>query len=189
MALSSRELKIAWLTLGVIGAVLLWIYGIGPIYDGYMQKQEELHKAEELFKNNRQLLAKQPKIEANFKKIEAMFPKDDPNKEPKMSFSEDVDAAISNILPGVNRTVEVVQSESIKDVNEYEFLVLPVRTTGELDKIAQLLKGFDQKGFLIKNIMMRHSKGPDTPDLRLEITLARIVKVQPDEGGPRRRRK
>ena len=85
------------------------------------------------------------------------------------------------------RDIAPVTPDEIKGVKGYEFYVLTMTVFGELDKIAQLLKGLDQKGFLIKNISLFQNKGPDNPELKLDLTLARIVKVEQEEdGGPRR---
>ena len=69
-------------------------------------------------------------------------------------------------------------------MEDYEILTFPITSVGELENIALLLKGFDQKGFLVKNLMITHAKSIDDPDLRLEITLARIVKVDQPEMRP-----
>ena len=71
--------------------------------------------------------------------------------------------------------------EEIKDVNGYEFLVLSFGTTGELPGIATLLKSFDAKGFLVKSITRAQNRGVDNPELKLDMTLARIVKLE-EEG-------
>jgi hypothetical protein len=189
MVLSKRELRILWITIAVGGGTLLWAYGIVPLYDRYKTVSEELTKEEQTFVKNKDKLNRATKIQADYQRIEAQFPKDVPGKRPDHAFSEDVDAAAEAILPGEKRTIEPVQTEEIKDVTGYEFLTLAMGITGELDKIAQLLKGFDQKGFLIKSISLYHTKGVTNPELKLDITLARIVKVEQEEDkGPGRRR-
>ena len=78
-----------------------------------------------------------------------------------------------------------VEHEQIADVEDYEILTFPITSVGELENIALLLKGFDQKGFLVKNLLITHARNIDDPELRLEITLARIVKVEEDRMRPR----
>lgn len=189
MALSSRELRIAWATVAIVVGAVLWQYGVSPLLDNYQQLLEVLEAEEKVFNENKAIMAQKSKIEENYRKIMAMFPKDDPEKDPAAAFSEDVDAAVRAILPGAPCQIEVVERAEIKDVPEYQFLKITVNTRGELEKIAQLLKGFDQKGFLIKNLTVRQTKGIDNPELSLNFTLARIVKVEEEEGGKRGRRK
>jgi len=188
MALSSREKKIVYLTGAIVLGTLIYLEGIEPLYTAYQERQEVLEKERSTYQKNVELLGQAKTIEEGYRRIEAQFPKEDPEKDPEHSFSEDVDAAAEAILPGERRVIEPVQHEEIKGVSEYEFLTLAMNITGELPKIAQLLKGFDQKGFLIKSILLTHSKGVDSPELQCQVTLARIVKVEePTETvGPRR---
>lgn len=188
MALSKRERNILYLTAAVIVGTVIYLEAIEPLYTAYLQRQNELESEQSLFQKNVQLLQQAKSIEEGYRRIEAQFPKEEPGKDPEHSFSEDVDATAEALLPGERRVIEPVQHEEIKGVTEYEFLTLAMNITGELPKIAQLLKGFDQKGFLIKSIVLTHSRGVDSPELQLQITLARIVKVdQPPEPTTSRR--
>ena len=187
MALSKREMNILWLTLALAGVVVLWAYGISPLWETYTTTREVLKKEEAKYVSNRDKLKRAKTIEADYQRVEAQFPKDEPGRRPEYAFSEDVDAAAEAILPGGKRDIAPVTPDEIKGVKGYEFYVLTMTVFGELDKIAQLLKGLDQKGFLIKNISLFQNKGPDNPELKLDLTLARIVKVEQEEdGGPRR---
>jgi hypothetical protein len=181
MALNKRERKILGVTILVVLGTALWTQGISPLYDRYLQLQGNLDTEQALFNKNSMILQDANKIEQGYKRIEAQFPKEEPGKSAEHAFSEDVDAAAESILPGERRNIEPVQHEEIKDVTEYEFLTLAMSITGELPNIAQMLKGFDQQGFLIKTIVLTHSKGVDTPDLQLNITLARIVKIEENQ--------
>ncbi|MCX7018704.1 MAG: hypothetical protein WCK47_09340 [bacterium] len=188
MALNSREKKILCLALSIAGAGLIWWLGIGPLYDEYVRLQGQLEIEAKKYRDNREILKTAHKIEDDYRRIEAQFPKDEPGKTPDHAFSEDVVYAVQNILKDRPFTPGTVVPEDMKDVTGYELLTFPVRVTGELQDIATLLKGFDQKGFLIRNITLAHSRGVDNPDLLLEMTLARVVKKeeQTDSTGPRR---
>ncbi len=188
MALTSRELKIIWLTGGVIAATVLWQAGIAPLWDQYTTRQAILETERAKYMKNVETLNERDKIEVGFAKIEASFPKDDPERAPEDAFSEDVMYAAQNILPGRMPQPGRVEHEKIEGVPGYEFLTFPITSVGELENIALLLKGFDQKGFLIKNLVVTHSRSIDDPELRVEVTLARIVKIPEDEGGPLRAR-
>jgi len=188
VALNSREKKILYLTLGIAAVGLIWWLGVSPLYDEYTRLQGQLETEAKKYRANRDILKTARQIEEDYKRIEAQFPKDEPGKSPDHAFSEDVVYAVQNILKDRPFTPGTVVPEEMKDVTGYELLTFPIRVTGELQDIATLLKGFDQKGFLIRNITLSHSRGPDNPDLQLEMTLARVVKKdEPTEGtGPRR---
>lgn len=186
MALNKREMTILWVTILIIAGVVLWVYAFEPVYQSYSSILADLEKEEKLFKSNVSVLEDTKKIEEDYKRIEATFPKDNPDKLPEMQFSEDVDAAAEAILPGEKRNIEPVQHADIKDVTGYEFLTLAMRTQGEYHKISQLLTGFDQKGFLMKSITLQRPN-IDRPDMTLDVTLARIVKLQMDDESNRSR--
>jgi hypothetical protein len=186
MALSNREQKILYITVALVGAVVLW-WGVAPIWDSYTELRADLEAEKRTFDNNKAVLQRTEQIEEEFRRVEAQFPDVEEGRSPDFAFSEDVAAAVESILPGERRPViQPVQSEAIKNVTDYEFLNLTMTVTGEYEKLAQLLKGFDQKGFLIKSITLDHSN-PDKPELSLDITLARIVKLEEEteEGGGR----
>lgn len=192
MALSKRETKIVYVTLAVVLAAVLWTLGIGPLYDRYAEQQTLLDSEKQTYDKNKKLLSDGPRIQQEYKRVEAQFPKDNPEKRPDDSFPEEVMAAAQAILPGRQPAPGSAEREEIKGVPNYEFLTFPIKTSGELQNIATLLKGFDQKGFLVKSLVVQHSKGIDNPELNLDLTLARLVKVQTeDEGGrfntPRKR--
>ena len=188
MALNARELKILYLTVAVAVGALLWNYGVRPIYENYQLLTARLAEERATFEKNRDILSRTRQIEQDYRQVEATFPQQD-DRNPEDAFSEDVDAAAEEILPGKRRVVEPVKSEEIKGVEGYEFLTLTLGVTGDLESISRLLKGFDQKGFLIKSLSLTHSRGIDEPDLKLDVTLARVVKIeeQPAEGPGLRR--
>ena len=43
--------------------------------------------------------------------------------------------------------------------------------------LSQLLKGFDQKGFLITQLSISQKGGIDNPELDMDLQLSRIVKI------------
>ncbi|MBX7245892.1 MAG: hypothetical protein K1X53_10360 [Candidatus Sumerlaeaceae bacterium] len=185
MALQAREMKILWLTVALSGAALLWMYGISPLYDGYTELAEKLDREAARYKSNIEIVGREKAIEEAYQKVEATFPSEVEGKVPEDSFIEDVDTAASTILPASRRTGGMsVKAEEIKDVNGYEFLVLNFGTTGELPGIATLLKSFDAKGFLVKSITLAQNRGVDNPELKLDMTLARIVKLEEEGDAP-----
>lgn len=190
MALSKRETKILYLTVAIALVAVLWYQGIAPIYDDYLSQQQQLEAEIAKFKDNSRTMADADKIKSEYERIKAQFPKDVAGKKPEESFSEEVMNAAQTILPGRTPQADLVDRVKIAEVDDYEFLTFSIKSIGELQNIAQLLKGFDQKGFLIQKIVLQHQRGVDDPNLSLELTLARIVKVEAqDETGIGRPRK
>ena len=177
MALHARELRFAYATGAAAVAALLWFYGVKPIVERYTELSANLETEESKFKANRDILSRTSKIEEAYRRVEATFPAQD-DRNPDDAFAEDVDAAAKEILPDKRRTVEPAKTEEIKGVTGYEFLTLNMGITGDLDSLAQLLKGFDQKGFLIKSLSIQHNRGIDDKELKLDVSLARIVKTE-----------
>jgi hypothetical protein len=183
MALSKRELRILYLTVAIIFAVVLWTQGIDPIYSNYVQNRDVLDKEEATYRKNVDTLNTAREIEEGFKKIEATFPEDDPDRDPEQVFSEEIVHDAQNIVPGKVPVPGNPQREEIKGVEGYEFLTFPISVSGELENMAQLLKGFQLKGYLIKEMSLQQAKGIDNPELKLDLTMARIVKNDQDEAG------
>jgi hypothetical protein len=184
MALSRRETRILYATLAVVVGATLWTIGIAPLWERFAAEQEVLASERAKYLGNVKTLDSRREIEEGFSKIEASFPKDDPEgRAPEDAFSEDVMYAAQNILPGRVPQAGRVEYEKIEGVPGYEFLTFPITTRGELENIALLLKGFDQKGFLIKSLTLTHAKNIDDPELQVEITLARVVKLDEGDAG------
>jgi hypothetical protein len=181
MALSKREQRILYLTVAIVVGTLLYLQGIDPILTNWSTNQDVLEGEKKKYEDNVQTLNTAKQIEEGFKKIEATFPEDDPDREPEQAFSEEIIADAQSILPGKVPAPGNPTREEIKGVEGYEFLTFAINVEGELENVAQLLKGFDQKGYLIKEMKLSHAKNPDDPNLRLALTMARIVKVEEEE--------
>jgi hypothetical protein len=186
MALNKRERGILWLTIGVFCAFILWQWGIGPLYADYAETSELLETQRKTFEDNRKTLGRAKDTERQYKAIEAQFPKQEEGKRADHGFIEDVISQVEGVLGARPKDIQPVAREKMKDVPGYDFLTFSMRVTGELDKLSQLLKSFDQKGFLIQTLVLLHPD-LDNPQITLDITLARIVKQEEEKKGTRRR--
>lgn len=186
--LSARELRILIVTAILVGGSVTYLFAIEPLLNRYTDLQERLDRERDRFEQNVEILHTALEIEKDYRAVEAQFPQDSDDISPRAAFSEDVDSARQMILPGERSWyIEPVKSEPIPGADGYEFLTLAMSTTGELDQIARLLKGFDQRGFLIRSLTLSQNRGVDSPELRLDLTLARIVKIEDeDPDSPRR---
>ena len=184
MALKPREVAILWTTVAVMVLAVLWYVGIEPIYTNYTDTQELLEKEEKKFADNRDILKERPKIEKEFERIKAAIPRDATDeRSAKDAFSEDVNQLATTIL-GARPGVGIVDVQPMKEVPGFSFLAFPIRATGNLESISKLLKAFDQRGYLIRRVTI-NQRDIDSPDLNLDLELARIVQIEEEkaEGG------
>lgn len=179
MALSKRDTSIVYIMVGLLLAYVLWTFGFAPIYDRYIELNDELTAQQETFEGNQQILQEANEIEEGYKRVEASFPPDVPDRHPADVFSEEVTALVTQIV-GKQPDVSPTSEEAIKGVEGYQMLTFPLAVKGELQNISNLLKAFDQKGFLVRNANITRESNLDKSELTLELTLARIVKI-PDE--------
>lgn len=179
MALSKRDTNIIYIMMGLLMAYVLWTFGFAPIWERYTGLNDELAAQQETFEKNQQTLAEAAEIEEGYKRVEAQFPPDVPDRYPADVFSEEVTALVTQIV-GKQPDVRPTSEEEIKGVQGYQMLTFPIAVKGELKNISNLLKAFDQKGYLVRNATVTRESNLDKNDLTLEVTLARIVKI-PDE--------
>jgi hypothetical protein len=180
-AISKRDQRIVYAMAVVVIGYLLWLFGIQPVYQQYVDLNTDLEKQEVQFTKNQNTLGEAKKIEEGYKRVEAQFPPDVPDKDPADVFSEEVTALVTQQV-GKQPEVRPTTSEPIKGAKGYEMLSFPlfIRDT-ELKPVAEMLKAFDQRGYLVLNCTITRNANLDKSDLQVEITLARIVKPEEPE--------
>lgn len=187
MTLKPRELAILWTTVAVMVLAVLWVVGIEPIYTNYVETQDLLKQEEKKFQDNRDILRGARKIEQEFERIKAAIPRDATDERSAQdAFSEDVNQLATTIL-GSRPGLGIVAVQPMKEVPGFSFLTFPIRATGTLESIARLLKAFDQRGYLIRRVTI-NQRDIDSPDLNLDLELARIVQIEEEKSEARRSR-
>ena len=187
MTLKPRERAILWTTVVVMVLSALWVVGIQPIYASYSETQELLEKEEKKYLENQEILRGARKIEQEFERIKAAIPRDATDERSAQdAFSEDVNQLATTIL-GSRPGLGIVDVKPMKEVQGFSFLTFPISATGTLDSIARLLKAFDQRGYLIRRVSIRQ-RDIDSPNLNLELELARIVQIEEEKSEGRRSR-
>ncbi len=181
MAISKRDSTIAYAMGALLVAYLLWLFGIQPVYDQYTELNDELGTQQQQFAKNQATLGEAKKIEQGYKRVEAQFPPDVPDKDPADVFIEEVAALVTQTI-GKQPIVSPTNNEQIKGAKGYEMLSFPITIKDtELKPVADLLKAFDQRGYLVLNCTITRNGNLDKTDLQVEITLARIVKPEEAE--------
>lgn len=186
MTLSKRDTNI----LVLIGVLLVsagfWQFIFSPLHDSYVELSDNLEAQVKIFEENKSLLDRRDDIELSYRKVEATFPTNE-DGDPRFAFREDVDSSIDELLPNQPKKVEPAKMTEIPQIKEYEKLFLEVATSGNYQKISQLLKGFDQKGFWIAYMRISQPRGIDDAELSLQLTLDRFVKIEAPDAKPTRR--
>lgn len=75
--------------------------------------------------------------------------------------------------------IQPPEKEEIEGVEDYEFITLTVDAKGNLSNVSKLLKGFEQQAVLIRDLSLGSTL--DRPDIDVSITVARLVKSEPEE--------
>lgn len=179
MAISKRDTRILYVIMFGVLAYILWLFGIQPVYQNYADLNSDLERQQAQFEKNRKTLGEARKIEEGYKRVEAQFPADVPDKDPADVFSEEVNDLVNNVVHKVPEIRPAV-SEPIKGAKGYEMLSFPIALRDvELRPVVDLLKAFDDRGYLVLSATISRPANLDKPNLDMvEITLARIVKPE-----------
>jgi hypothetical protein len=189
MRISGRERMLLIVTGTVICAAIVYRFGIGSIYESLRSSSEQLGTVEKTYQRYVKQLDQRDRIERAYGEIEDQFPKRDPGHDPAHQFSEEVDALCSQ-LGFANPNIEPAKERPIEDVEDYRFILLTIKTEGDFASVVRLLKGFDSKSLLIRELTLNSYLDQDR--LRIAVTVARIVKAEkvaePPTSRPRARR-
>ena len=161
-------------------AAIVYKFGIIRVYEGFRFSAEQLRTVEKTYQLYVRQMEQRERIERAYREIEDQLPKREPGRNPAHQFSEEVDTLCSQ-LGFANPTIEPAKEKPIEDVEDYRFILLTVKTEGDFRSITRLLKGFDNKSLLIRELALNSYLDRDR--VRVAVTVARIVKA--DEAAER----
>lgn len=176
-SLSKKDQKILTIMLVLGFGYVLWTFGAEPVFNDYTELSESLTQEEEQYRKNVETLQAADKIELEYKRVEAQFPQDDPERDPSEVFNEDVVKLSEKVLGGLPTKFDPPTPNEIKGVPGYELLIMKLEVNGNLAKIAELLKSFDEKGYLIQQVELNRDNDLTKDSLMVRLTLGRIVKI------------
>lgn len=186
MALSKRDQRTMSITVGLLLAFVVWSFGIEPVWMSYKELTENLESERTKFVENQEMLAEGKSIDEGYTRVEAQFPKDDPERDPSEVFNEEVVDLVEKTL-GVIPQYSPPSTAEIKGATGYEFLILPLTVKAKLGKVSDLLQEFDRKGYLIQTATISRDNDLDKDELTIELNLGRIVRIaDEEETGPAR---
>lgn len=186
MKISGREKFLLLVASVFVFAGLVYKFGIRYAYEGVRSSVEQLGTVENTYQRYVHQMERRDRVERDYGEIEDQFPKRDPGTNPAHQFSEEVDALCSQ-LGFANPTIEPAKEKPIEDVEDYRFILLTVRTEGNFSSITRLLKGFDSKSLLIRELTLTSYQDEDR--INVAVTVARIVKAEEVEQVASNRRK
>lgn len=182
MALSKRDQKTLTIMMVAVLGFVVWEFGIDPVYTSYQELTETLESEQAKYEQNRQTLAEAKSIDEDYARVEAQFPKEDPERDPSEVFNEEVvnlaEAQVGKVSYSPPTTAE------IKGATGYEFLILPLTAKSTIAKTAKLLAEFDSKGYLIQTAKIDRESDLSKDDLTVELNLGRIVKIAEEPAEP-----
>jgi len=183
---SKREKTLLSLTIVIALVGILLQTGAIDYIQNLTTSSGQLDNELATYRKNQEQLSRREFIEKQYKEIEDQFPALEKGQKPEHVFSEDIDRLCKTL--GFNYPViEPPDREDIENVDEYQFITLQVRTSGNLDSIAKLLKGFAEKKLIIKEITLRSTLDSDV--IHAVIKLARIAKVDKEEEAKKQKKK
>ena len=77
-SLSKKDQKILTYIVFMVLAFVVWSFAIEPAYTNFVELNESLEKAKETYTANQETLAEAESIDDGYARVEAQFPKDDP---------------------------------------------------------------------------------------------------------------
>lgn len=181
MALSKRDQRTLSITVGIVLVFVVWSFGIEPVWESYNDLNDKLESERKKWVENQKTLSAGQSIDEDYARVEAQFPKDDPERDPSEVFNEEVVELVEKTV-GTIPDYSPPSTAEIKGATGYEFLMLPLTLRQvQLPKVADLLTEFEKRGFLIQTASITRDSDPDKDNLSLELNLGRIVKIADEE--------
>lgn len=187
MALSKRDQRTLSITVALLLGFVVWSFGVDPVWQSYIDLNDQLEAERKKYVENQKTLSEGAAIDEGYTRVEAQFPQDDPERDPSEVFNEEVVDLVQQIV-GQNPEYRPPTTAEITGASGYEFLILPLTVRSDLNKVSELLKEFDQRGYLIQTARITRDADLDKDELTLDLNLGRIVKIVDEEdlAGPAR---
>ena len=182
--MNQREKVLLIITVIVMFGGGLYAFGLGDFINGFSQRAEEVTDAEEKFKDAILTLQNAGAIIDDFNKVgSAWVIKPEEGKKPGLMLTEEINKLCRSLNIKINR-LEPASAEEIEGTYEYEFITVGLRTEGKLSTIIKLLKAFEQKRYLFRDIDLTGTRDRDRISAR--IAVARIAGVPEKEAAARK---
>jgi hypothetical protein len=176
MTLNNREKVLMIATLVAVFGAAVYSFGLGDFLDNLSSQGEQLDIGEKRYVENLETLQKGADIQRRYRELERHMPHAE-GKRADMVFTEEIHDLCRSL--GINMPqLDPAEYEEIEGIEEHEFITVRLRTDGSLDTIVKLLKAFESRGLLFREVNLLGVRDQDL--VRARVTLARIVKVPED---------
>ncbi len=176
MTLNNREKVLMIATLVAVFGAAVYSFGLGDFLDNLSNQGEQLQIGEKRYVENLETLQKGADIQRRYRELEKHMPQAE-GKRPDMVFTEEIHDLCRSL--GIKMPqLDPAEYEEIEGIEEHEFITVRLRTEGSLDTIVKLLKAFESRGLLFREVNLMGVRDQDL--VRARVTLARIVKVPED---------
>lgn len=181
MNISDREKKL------LISAAIIFGLGI-PLYflvlapsSGSSTSAEgtDLESVRNQFETYKRIIKREPLIAERLKKIDAFLPVGDGKSDQDNLMSKEV-FRIYNEHGITIPDVRPPKSEMLEGIDEYKYLKIGTKFRADYIKTCNILNSFDEHGFFINDLRI-NNPSPDANDLRVDVSLLRLVEMTEKE--------
>lgn len=179
MNLNKREKVLGGAIVFILLGWLIYQYGVMTFYQEIKSRHNSLEYARKTYNGYISKLKRADDIKNDYEAIVGVKenPGDDGASDPEKEFSEFVSDLCKRLGFAYPR-IDPPGKEEIDNVDDHIFITLTVHTNGTLESVAKLLKGFDREAILIRALNIRSRL--DSDEMSISITVARMVKIEPE---------
>lgn len=184
MVINKREKRLLIATGIVVGLWLVYSLGAKDVVDEFAAVKSSLNSSRgEYERKCETILASQDMIDEYTKIGDIFIRKRGAYDRPEAIFGDDVDK-ICRQMGFFTPNIEPARREPIEGVNDYEFLTMNVTLKGQHEPISKVMKAFQQRNFIIRNLTVRNQTYSDQINVTIEV--AGLVQTKEAERRDRR---
>jgi hypothetical protein len=174
---NKREKILGGSSLLLLLGLVFYQFGFSQVYERISFDSSGMNNLKETYQKYQGYMKKEAQIRKKYHEIvgKDKNPGENTGKDPQKEFSEFV-SDICRRLDFKYPRIDPPAIAPIDNVDDYAFVTLAVHTSGDIQGIAKLLKGFDREAVLIRELTIRSRL--DSPELDLTITVARMIQVE-----------
>jgi len=167
-----RQKYLAMATTILVVFAIAWSMGLEESFDAMTSGTTDVGSLQTDFEENLAVLAKMPEVEREYLRIgDIPGQAGDKNLRPALAFQQEVSDICTNL--GFQFPPIVAKVEEIKGVEDYQLVKVELRTEGTFQNTVNLLKEFENRGLIFRDVDLQSARDRDNITARL--ILARIA--------------
>lgn len=172
--LKKREKVLMSLTLVAMLGAVVYSFGLGDYLDQFTSQTDRLESGQKNYVEAIATLQEEGEIEQRYQGIESQVPAAAGGKRLDMVFTEEIVAICRSLGISVPQ-LDPAEYEDIEGVEDFQFITARLRTEGNLDTVVKLLKAFQTRGLLFREVDLQNVQDQDV--IRARVVLARMAPV------------